>query len=215
MDDLKTAPVKSPPHSSANATKNSAALVDKWFRIFTETLPMANSLKPSPVLLEVWHTLFDARDPEELERACTAAMSKCKFFPSPAEIEEFLAQPHAISADLTAEREWQNALRCASQYDPDLAYGSPQSLDWRGKPAWRDQPDLSPAGEHAVRAAGGWNALHDAHYDPEQETWRRKTFLEAYRTFSKGAALGLTEGDSKKLLGKIEGVEQLIEGKKL
>lgn len=180
-------------------------VIDRWLPILAEHYDKEISAANA----EIYHLALSDLDPEAANSAFTAALQSCRFMPTVADIRAHVKARDQIAGELASEKEWQAALRAASQYDPDLAYGSPSVLDWKGELAWKYQPNLSSAGEHAVRAAGGWSALHDAYYDSAQATWRRKTFMEAYKSYSKGESLGLTEGDSRKLLAGIPGIEKL------
>ena len=123
--------------------------------------------------------------------------------PTVADIREELRVREEARFSFEAESEWQRALKCAEQYSPDEKAISPQSLDWRGNAAWKRHPNLSPRGEYAVRCAGGWQALERARYDPKEATWKHKEFVEAYKTYRQVERLGLTDGESRKLLDKV------------
>ena len=100
--------------------------------------------------------------------------------------------------------------------------------DWDGLLAWirenyypdsgvrRGAPQLSPAVQHAARAAGGFGHLERC---PESElTWCRKTFLAAYANFHATAKVEhlLSDGEAKEIYQRLTSPLRpvLAEGKK-
>ncbi len=184
--------------------------LDEWLVILAEHF----SKEISPGNVEIYHRGLRDLSPDTIDGACMSALQACRFMPTLADIRSQLGKLDEVQTDLNAEGEWERALDCAEQYSPDTKATSPQAIDWRGALAWRRQPNLSAAGEYAIRCAGGWAALEKAHFDPADATWRRKAFLEAYKSYHQGEHLGLTEGQTQKLLSKVQEVsKQLGEGK--
>ena len=103
-----------------------------------------------PLVRIYWEVLSKYSD-EQIEAACKAALSRCKFFPKPAEIEELI--PSGVMS-------------------PPEAWGAVMEALEFGKES------ADPQVNEAVRRVGGWGYLKEKTNDELQ--WISKRFVEHY-----------------------------------
>ena len=103
-------------------------------------------------LTRIYWELFRKYSDEQIEAACKAALSRCKFFPKPAEIEELI--PSGVMS-------------------PPAAWGAVMEALEFG----RESAD--PQVNEAVRRVGGWRYLREKTNDELQ--WISKRFVEHYQ----------------------------------
>lgn len=128
---------------------------------------------------------------EQLDAACRLAGRSCKFFPTPADIMEHVQKADKAGAELEAETAWHQALEYARRwYVPDFG------LDRRA-------PELPPATEQAIRAAGGFRLLESC--SESDLVWARKRFLESFGRIGEleRSGLMLTRGEAKRVLAQL------------
>ncbi len=112
-------------------------------------------------------------------------------FPAPADLRSLLDKADETGFELKAQKEWDGLLAwVANNYFPDsgVRQGAPQ---------------LSPAVQHAARAAGGFAYIERC---PEKElTWCRKTFLAAYKNYHETAQVEhlLSDGEAKEIYERL------------
>lgn len=99
----------------------------------------------------------------DLARATDIALHTCKFFPSPAELREFVGQKH----ESVAQKAWLAVDRAAY-------IGSYRHVDF-------DDPLINAA----IRSLGGWAQILTGTGD-NWAVWTRKDFVAAYESFSRG-----------------------------
>lgn len=171
----------------------------KWLKIFSE----AFSREISVDLRRIYEKALAEISPQDIETACKECLMESEFMPTIAAIRGKLNRRKALTEGIVAEKDWQSCLTVAGQYNSDTGECSPER--------WSRKPALSPAGEYAVRCAGGWRGIYDALYDPERLVWLKKEFLTAHANHREAGRLGVTDADANKLLGQIK---QISEGSK-
>ena len=117
-----------------------------------------------PLVRIYWEVLSKYSD-EQIEAACKAALSRCKFFPKPAEIEELI--PSGVMS-------------------PPAAWGAVMEALEFG----RESAD--PQVNEAVRRVGGWRYLREKTNDELQ--WISKRFVEHYNDLQDQNRLRIAQG---------------------
>jgi hypothetical protein len=165
-------------------------LAREWIVTFAELYSV--SLKDrGPRFVTLWVSAVSDLDPGAFEAACSRAMQTCKFFPTPAEIRGLLDQAGAKGFDLEAEGEWQKLLGWIQEnFFPDTGIR-------------RGALRLTPAVEHAAKAAGGVHFIERC--SDEQLVWCRKTFLADLKNIRETAQVEhlLGDGDAKNILAQL------------
>jgi len=163
-------------------------VVRKWLVVFGSLFQR----EITPLLIGAWCELLADLDARMLEKACAEAARTCRFFPSPGEIRALLKQAESNSFELKAETEWQKLLTWVSNnVFPDTGIR-------------RGAPRLSPAVEHAAKAAGGVDFLERC--SKHELVFARKTFLAAYANVHETVQVEhlLGDGEAKQILSRLK-----------
>jgi hypothetical protein len=127
---------------------------------------------------------------EQIDAACREAMKSCEFMPTVAAIRKYVKRVAALEQSSESDHEW--------------ALVQEQIIFWdEGYQKWgmSGPPKLSEAGWYAMRNCGGPSAIQRT--KPEHLPLLKKTWDEAYSRQREQVQLGLTDGQSRKLLAQI------------
>jgi hypothetical protein len=176
----------SPPPGSSEIER----LAREWIVKFAELYGV--SLKDrGPRFVDLWVSAVSDLEPRAFDSACRLAMQRCKFLPMPSEIRSLLDQADAKGFDLEAETEWQKLLEWIRRnVFPDTGIR-------------RGAPPLSPAVDHAAKAAGGIYFMQRC--SEERLVWCRRDFLAAFKNFRETGQVEhlLRDGEAKKILSRL------------
>lgn len=112
-------------------------------------------------------------------------LAKCKFFPTPADVLEPVAEAQNAGVPLAAELKWLEVKRYADSTSPDIP----------AKPI-----RIKEQTQAAINAAGGLDWIRDCATDELQ--WAKKRFVEAWEnwTIAEKNQFVLPEGEVKNLI---------------
>ena len=168
------------------------SLVRKWLAALGE----AYQYVVSPMLAGVWISSLEDIPPQRLDAAFKTLVRTWKpdfgrKFPAPADLRSLLDKADETGFELKAQKEWDGLVAwVANNYFPDSGVR-------------RGAPQLSPAVQHAARAAGGFAFIERC---PEGElVWCRKNFLAAYENFHATAKVEhlLSDGEAKEIYARL------------
>jgi hypothetical protein len=147
----------------------------------------------TPALAAIWAGQLGDIAPDLLHQACDrlAKTWSSNFLPTPGSVRAQIDQAEAKGFELETETEWQKLLAWVRQNvfpDTEIRRGA---------------PSLTPAVEHAAKAAGGIYFIERCSDD--QLVWCRKTFLAAYKNIheTRQVELLLGDGDAKGILARL------------
>lgn len=143
------------------------------------------------------HGLADLT-PDELELACSRALRTCRYMPVVADIRQAVEQDRQLAISAACDAEWSELLDKIDGWDE---YYTAKY----GRPVWGSAgaPALSEHGKQAVKLCGGYTAIRET--KPAHRALLKKQFAEAYGRQVELESRGmLTDGQAKKLLGKVE-----------
>ena len=162
-------------------------VVRKWLVVFGSLFQR----EITPFLIGSWCELLADLDAGTIEKACMEAAKMCRFFPNPGDIRALLKQAESSSFGLEAETKWQQLLTWVrDNVFPDTGIR-------------RGAPRLSPAVEHAARAAGGVYFLERC--SQQELVFARKNFLAAYGNVHEAGKSEhlIGEGEAKQILKRL------------
>ena len=129
----------------------------------------------TPVLIRVWCNVFADVPPYQVEAAFNKAERQLKFWPSPAEVFEFISSAENKVGQEQAEQKWQQVREYIRiYYSPDIPPRDHDYEDGRKQNA----PRITERTQRAINAAGGLAYLSDC--DRESLQWAKKKFIEEY-----------------------------------
>jgi len=142
---------------------------------------------------DIWVEALSDIPAHRLNAACKRLMESWRLpnLPLPGDVRAQLEGADDKAFKLTAEAEWQKLLSWIRDnyfLDIGIRCGAPR---------------LSPAVEHAARAAGGYHFLERC--SEEELVWARKTFLATYKNVHETGQVEhlLGNGEAKKILGRL------------
>lgn len=158
----------------------------KWLVILSEHFGKEISKTNGDIYKRALADLSD----EELEYACTEALKTCRFMPTVADIRQHVKRIQKVEQDTECDREWGIVLERVELWD-------------EGYQTWgmSGPPKLSSAGWYSMRTCGGPGAVK--YTKPEHLPLLKKTWDEAYSRTIEHEHLGLSDGQSKKLLAQV------------
>ena len=175
------------------------AIVRKWLVYFGSQFNRGIT----DLIIATWCELLADLDPEKVELALVQTAKTCHFFPSPADVRSQIDKTDTKGLELEAEEAWNRAMDYALNcWHPDIGFT-------------RNAPELPAKLEHAMRAAGGVNCLHNC---PESELhWRKKEFIEDYIRLQE---LGqtqhlLTDSEAKQIIKQLSSESQKTERRQI
>lgn len=141
-------------------------------------------------LVSVWTEQLDHVKPQQLLYLFRLVFSRCKFFPTPADVLEPLKEAQEAGIPLEAEYKWLEVKRYADSTSPDIP-ARPVRIKEQTKAA--------------INAAGGLDWIRDC--STEDLQWAKKRFIEAWQnwTIAEKNQFALPEGEVKKALQKAAG----------
>jgi hypothetical protein len=147
----------------------------------------------TPALAAIWADQLGDIAPDLLHQACDqlAKTWSSNFMPTPGSVRAQITQANAKGFELAAESEWQRLLAWVREnVFPDTGIR-------------RGAPSLTPAVEHAAKAAGGIYFIERCSDD--QLVWCRKTFLAALKNVHETGQVEhfLGDGDAKGILARL------------
>jgi hypothetical protein len=143
------------------------------------------------LLKATWCEALADLDVETIEVACLQVERTAEFFPTPGMICRQREAADAKGSELTAEHEWQKLLAWVREnVFPDTGFR-------------RGAARLSPAIEHAAKAAGGMYFIERCSED--QLVWCRKNFLAALKNVRETDQVAhlVGDGEAKKILAQL------------
>jgi hypothetical protein len=178
----------SPASSKQNQTKESAGTVLLgWLRIFSRHYRHEMQMDDLPIYAEALSDLTA----QQIDAACRSALKTSHFWPTVADIRAQLNEAAGKGFALEGEREWQKLLAWVrANVFPDTGIR-------------RGAAKLTPAVEHAAKAAGGVFYLERC--DENQLVWCRKTFLATYANVQEAGQVEhlLSDGAAKRILREL------------
>lgn len=132
----------------------------KRFAQIMAAMGIALQKEVDKALIRIYWEIFRKYSDEQIEAACNAALTSCKFFPKPSEIIELI--PNGSSTPLAA---W-GAVMDALEHGTEAA---------------------DPGINETVRRLGGWGYLREKTNDELQ--WISKRFVEHYRDLQERTSL--------------------------
>jgi hypothetical protein len=170
--------------------------LDSLVRMWLVALGEAYQYVVSPTLAGVWISSLEDVPVNRLDAAFKALVKKWKpdfgrRFPVPADLLSVLDKADDTGFELKAQREWDGLLIwIQNHYFPDSGVR-------------RGAPHLSPAVQHAARAAGGFAFIERC--SESELVWCRKTFLAAYKNYHETAKVDhlLSDGEAKEIYARL------------
>lgn len=135
-------------------------------KLFAEYISMLSELfdkEVTPVSSKAYWSILDPYNDAQCKEAFDLAIKRCKFFPKPSELLEFISGPENDKATLAWLRV-DKAVRTIGNYE---------SVDFSDDRAINS----------TIEAMGGWVALCDASMD--EWKWKRKEFENLYPTMTR------------------------------
>jgi len=173
-------------------TSSSQALLVKWLVILSEHFGKEISKANGDIYKRALADLSE----EELDYACTEALKTCRFMPTVADIRAHVKRVSAIEQSSECDQEW-------GLIQDRIVFWDEGYQKW----GMSGPPQLSEAGWYAMRNCGGPSAIQRT--KPEHLPLLKKTFDESYNRQREQVQLGLTDGQSRKLLGEIGDASKL------
>ena len=176
-------------------SRSTEQVIREWLVKFAELYRKNGAPYPlTPVMTALWIDSLNDLDAEMLDAACRNLVRtvRCFEFPVPADIRAQIDQADAKAFELEVETEWQKLLVWVREnVFPDTGIR-------------RGAPILSPAVEHAAKAAGGIYFIERCSED--QLGWCRKTFLTVYENVHDVANAEhlLGHGEAKRILNQLK-----------
>jgi hypothetical protein len=127
---------------------------------------------------------------QEIEACFTEALKSCRFMPTVADIRQHVKRVAAVEQASEADSEW-------FLVQDKIIFWDEGYQKW----GMSGPPQLSESGWYAMRNCGGPSAIQRT--KPEHLPLLKKTWDEAYSRQREQVQLGLTDGQSKKLLAQI------------
>jgi hypothetical protein len=187
--------------SSCQTEFTSSEIARQWLTNFAASTRQ----RASETLYKIWDAQLRDIDPKRLDRACSQLMKSWRFpnLPQIGDVRAQLDQADASAFELKCISAWEKARAWNREnWHPDLGVRKIWNPELgRYVPAAKP---LSPEIEYAIRAAGGHTAIQNSTND--DLVWRRKTFLEAFRTVHETQKAAHLIGDSEamQILAKLK-----------
>lgn len=150
--------------------------------------------------------------PEDLGRACSKALTMCRFMPTVADIRAQVEQDRKLLASSECDREWALLLSYAhweNPYGGGNIIGETKRVEQRkdGTFALVRVPGepISEQASYAVRCIGGYAVIQNT--ASEHLPLLFKQFAEFYQNRTAMQGLMLSDADAKRVLGKVEQVK--------